>query len=91
VLPLTDLDAAELVGSGRVAGLLVGDDGARRADVPALEDILLRVARLALDVPELTALRANPVIVAPGGAVVVDVTARVAPVPAPPRPVLRRL
>jgi acyl-CoA synthetase (NDP forming)/GNAT superfamily N-acetyltransferase len=88
VLPLTDLDAAELVRSGRVAGLL---DGPSHADVAALEDVLLRVARVALEVPELAALRANPVIVAPTGAVVVDVTACVAPVPAPPGPVLRRL
>ena len=91
VLPLTDLDAAELVRSGRVAGLLVGDDGSPRADVAALEDVLVRVARLALDVPELAALRANPVIVASRGAVVVDVTVRLAPVPDPPAPSLRRL
>jgi acyl-CoA synthetase (NDP forming) len=91
VLPLTDLDAAELVRSGRVAGLLVGDGGSPRADVAALEDVLVRVARLALDVPELAALRANPVIVASRGAVVVDVTVRLAPVPDPPAPSLRRL
>jgi hypothetical protein len=69
----------------------VGDDGSPRADVAALEDVLVRVARLALDVPELAALRANPVIVASRGAVVVDVTVRLAPVPDPPAPSLRRL
>ena len=91
VLPLTDVDAAALVRSGRVADLLVAPDGAPRVDVAGLEDVLLRVARLGFDVPELVALRANPVIVAPSGAVVVDVSARLAPVPSPPGPVLRRL
>jgi ATP-grasp domain len=91
VLPLTDLDVAELVRSGPVGGLLLAPDGVPRVDVASLEDVLLRVARLALDVPELVALRANPVIVAGPGAVVVDVTARLAPVPVPPGPVLRRL
>jgi acyl-CoA synthetase (NDP forming)/GNAT superfamily N-acetyltransferase len=91
VLPLTDLDAGELVRSGRVAGLLFGPDGTPRVDVAGLEDVLLRVGRLAGDVPELVALRANPVIVAGSGAVVVDVSARLAPVPGPPAPVLRRL
>jgi hypothetical protein len=91
VLPLTDLDAAELVRSGRFAGLLFGPDGTPRVDVAGLEDVVLRVGRLALEVPELVALRANPVIVSGAGAVVVDVTATVAPVPAPPGPELRRL
>jgi hypothetical protein len=87
VLPLTDLDAAELVRSGRAAGLLAVPG----VDVAALEDILLRIARLAFDVPELVGLRANPVIVSDAGAAVVDVTACVAPLAAPPAPALRRL
>ncbi len=91
MLPLTDVDAAGLVRSGRVADLLVAPDGSSRVDVAGLEDVLLRVAHLGFDVPELVGLRANPVIVSPAGAVVVDVTARLAPVPSPPGPVLRRL
>jgi succinyl-CoA synthetase beta subunit len=90
VLPLTDLDAAELARSGRVRDLLVAADGSPRVDVGALEDVLLRVARLAEDVPELDALRANPVIVSASGAYVVDATARLARVEVP-RQALRRL
>jgi acyl-CoA synthetase (NDP forming)/GNAT superfamily N-acetyltransferase len=78
VLPLTDLDAAELARSDGVRGLLFGADGSPRVDVASLEEVLLRVARLAEEVPELDALRANPVIVSPSGAVVVDATARLA-------------
>ena len=44
VLPLTDLDAAELVRSVRAAPLLFGYRGSEPVDVAALEDLLLRVA-----------------------------------------------
>jgi acetyl coenzyme A synthetase (ADP forming)-like protein len=78
-LPLTDLDAAELVRSIRSSPLLFGYRGAPACDVAALEDLLLRVARLAEDVPELAELDLNPVIVTPHGVVVVDARARVTP------------
>jgi len=90
VLPLTDLDAAELARSGHVRDLLLEPDGAPRVDVAALEDVLLRVARLAEEVPELEALRANPVIVSGSGAYVVDATARLVRADAR-KEVLRRL
>jgi acyl-CoA synthetase (NDP forming)/RimJ/RimL family protein N-acetyltransferase len=64
-LPLTDLDAAELVRAPRAWPLLNGYRGAEPVDVPALEDLLLRVARLADDLPEVLRLRLEPVIVGP--------------------------
>ncbi|HEY8524666.1 MAG TPA: GNAT family N-acetyltransferase [Acidimicrobiales bacterium] len=91
ILPLTDLDAAELVRSLRSSPLLFGYRGAPPADVAALEDTLQRVARLAGVVPEIAELDLNPVIVSPSGAVAVDCRARVAPVPKRPPPDLRRL
>ena len=64
-LPLTDLDAAELVREPRAWPLLDGYRGSEPADVAALEDLLLRVARLAHDLPEVLGLSLEPVIVGP--------------------------
>ena len=64
-LPLTDLDAAELVRAPRAWPLLNGYRGSEPVDVPALEDLLLRVARLADDLPEVLRLTLEPVIVGP--------------------------
>jgi acyl-CoA synthetase (NDP forming) len=64
-LPLTDLDAAELVREPRAWPLLDGYRGAEPVDVPALQELLLRVARLADDRPEVLQLRLEPVIVHP--------------------------
>ena len=83
--PLTDTDADELVQSGK-AGLLVrGFRGAPPADVSALADVVLRVARLADDLPEVAELDLNPVIAGPDGCVVVDARARIGPPPPAPR------
>ena len=60
-VPLSDLDAAELVRTPRAAPLLSGHRGAEPVDTGALADLLLRVSRLAEDVPELLALELNPV------------------------------
>lgn len=82
--PLTDTDADELVQSGK-AGLLVrGFRGAPPVDARALADVVLRVARLADNLPEVAELDLNPLIAWPDGCVVVDARARIAP-PAPPR------
>ncbi|HLX88059.1 MAG TPA: GNAT family N-acetyltransferase, partial [Acidimicrobiales bacterium] len=67
ILPLTDLDAHELVRSVRAAPLLLGYRGAPLMDVDALEDLLLRVGALAVAVPELRELDLNPVIVGQAG------------------------
>jgi acyl-CoA synthetase (NDP forming) len=76
--PLTDADAADLVSAGKVGRLLGGFRGAPPADVAAVADLLLRVGRLADDLPEVAELDLNPVIAGPGGAVAVDARVRVA-------------
>jgi hypothetical protein len=59
-------------------------------DTAGLADILLRVSRLADDLPEVAELRLNPVIARPQDVQVVDAAVRIAP--ATPRdPFLRRL
>ena len=74
--PLTRRDAAEMVRSLRTFPLLDGYRGAPRADVPALEDLLLRVSALAAAHPEIAELDCNPVLVGPGAATVVDARVR---------------
>jgi acetyl coenzyme A synthetase (ADP forming)-like protein len=83
--PLTRPDAAEMIRALRTFPLLDGYRGAPRADVPALEDVLLRVAALVADHPEIAELDCNPVLVAPDGATVVDARVRIE-APRPPRP-----
>jgi acetate---CoA ligase (ADP-forming) len=83
--PLTRSDAAEMVRALRTFPLLDGYRGAAPADVPALEDVLLRVAALVAAHPEIAELDCNPVLVAPDGVTVVDTRVRIEP-PRPPRP-----
>jgi acetyl coenzyme A synthetase (ADP forming)-like protein len=79
--PLTDADADELVESGKAGRLLSGFRGTPAADRGAVADALLRIARLADDLPEVAELDLNPVIAGPAGCVVVDARARIAPPP----------
>ncbi|MCU1603705.1 MAG: Acetate--CoA ligase forming [Modestobacter sp.] len=67
-LPLTDLDAAELVRAPRAWPLLDGYRGSAPADSAALEELLLRVAQLGDDLPEVLGLSLEPVIVGPADA-----------------------
>jgi acyl-CoA synthetase (NDP forming) len=64
-LPLTDLDAAELVRAPRAFPLLNGYRGSEPVDLEALEGLLLRVARMADDLPEVLRLTLEPVLVGP--------------------------
>ncbi len=77
--PLTDVEAAGLVRSVRAAPLLLGYRGASALDVRAVEDLVMRVARLADDLPEVANLELNPVLVAPDGISVLNATCRLAP------------
>jgi len=88
--PLTDTDADTLIRSIKAAPLLLGYRGSPPADLEALRGLLLRVSRLADDLPEITDLDLNPVIARPDGAYVVDARIKVGPY-APQDPFLRRL
>jgi acyl-CoA synthetase (NDP forming)/GNAT superfamily N-acetyltransferase len=76
--PLTDVDVREMVRSVRAAPRLLGHAGAPVVDVPALEDLLARVAALADDLPALARLTLEPVVVAERGARVLGARADVA-------------
>jgi acyl-CoA synthetase (NDP forming)/GNAT superfamily N-acetyltransferase len=75
--PLTQADADDLIRELRAAPLLFGHRGTQPADIGALTDLLLRVSRLAHDIPEIAELDLNPVIAAPDGACAVDARVRV--------------
>ena len=82
--PLTDLDADELVHSGKAGRLVAGFRGTPPADDGALVDLLLRLSLLAEELPEIAELDLNPVLALPDGCLAVDARVRIAE-PAPSR------
>jgi acyl-CoA synthetase (NDP forming) len=91
LLPLTDLDAGRMWRCLRAAPLLTGYRGAPGVDTAAVEDLLLRLGRLAEDFPEVAELDLNPVAAGPGGVVALDVKLRLAAVGPEPDPAVRAL
>jgi acyl-CoA synthetase (NDP forming) len=83
-LPLTDLDALEMLRSLRCGPLLAGYRGAEAADQEAVLDVIHRIAWLANQVPELAELDINPLVASPSGAFAVDT--RIHLTPATPEP-----
>ncbi len=78
LVPLTDADATELVETGVAGPLLAGYRGSPKCDIEAVKNLLLRVAQLADDHPELVELELNPVVASASGVVVLDAKARIA-------------
>ena len=76
IAPLTDVDADELVHAGKTGQLVRGFRGAPAADAPALVELLHRLSRLAVDIPEIAELDLNPVLALPEGCVAVDARIR---------------
>lgn len=77
--PITDVDAAEMTSGIRAAKMLEGYRNLPLGDVPAIQDVLLRVSAMLGECPEIVEMDLNPVkVLEPGsGAVVVDARARV--------------
>ncbi|MFJ9535929.1 GNAT family N-acetyltransferase [Streptomyces sp. NPDC101225] len=88
--PLTDHDVHDLITAPRCAPLLFGADGTRPVDLEELERLLLRLSRMASDLPQLAEADFNPVLAAPGGVTVLDARVRLVP-RRPHDPYLRRL
>jgi acetyl coenzyme A synthetase (ADP forming)-like protein len=74
--PLTDVDAAEMIGEVKSAPLLRGYRGGAPGDLAALQDALLRVSALAEALPEVVEMDLNPVKVRPPGEGVTVLDAR---------------
>jgi acetyl coenzyme A synthetase (ADP forming)-like protein len=75
--PLTDLDAEELVHSGKAGRLVAGFRGTPAADEAALVDLLVRLSLLVRDLPEVAELDLNPVLALPDRCLAVDARVRV--------------
>ena len=69
-VPLSTVDAGELIREPRAAPLLWGYRGEPPARLDALEDLVLRLNRLAQDLPEVRSLVLDPVLAGPDGVVV---------------------
>jgi acyl-CoA synthetase (NDP forming) len=91
IVPMTDVDAAELVRAPKSAPLLTGYRGSAPVDIAALEDLLLRIGTLATTVPELAELDLNPVIATPDGIALVDGRCRIEAVLSPTVLPMRRM
>ena len=63
VLPMTDLDAKEMVRGIRAYPLLEGVRGEARVDIEFIEEMILRLAQLVNDIDGIAELDLNPVIV----------------------------
>ncbi|CAL9283143.1 Peptidyl-lysine N-acetyltransferase Pat [Streptomyces sp. enrichment culture] len=88
--PLTDHDVHDLITAPRCAPLLFGARGNGPVDLEGLEQVLLRLSRMAEDLPQLAEADFNPVLATPGQVTVLD--ARIRLVPRTPKdPYLRRL
>jgi acyl-CoA synthetase (NDP forming)/ribosomal protein S18 acetylase RimI-like enzyme len=77
--PMTALDAAEMVRDIKAAPLLLGYRGSEPVDVAAVERLLLTVAHLKNDLPEVRDLDLSLVVVSTLGLTVLTASARVEP------------
>ena len=78
--PMHSGEAAEMVREIKAAPLLFGYRGSEQVDVKAIEHLLLRVAQLKNDLPQVSSLELNLVLVGAGGATVLNAVGRVEPV-----------
>jgi acetyl coenzyme A synthetase (ADP forming)-like protein len=67
IAPLTEEGVDEMIRSIRAYPILTGARGRRPADIEALRKIIIGVAQIAMDFPEITELEINPVMVGDAG------------------------
>ncbi|MGH3510352.1 MAG: GNAT family N-acetyltransferase [Nocardioidaceae bacterium] len=77
--PMHSGDAAAMVREIGAAPLLFGYRGSERVDTDAVEELLLRVAQLKNDLPEVASLELNLVLVGAEGVTVLNAVGRVEP------------
>jgi acyl-CoA synthetase (NDP forming) len=78
--PMHSGDAADMVREIKAAPLLFGYRGSERVDTAAIERLLLRVAQLKNDLPQVSSLDLNLVLAGAQGTTVLNAEGRVAPV-----------
>ena len=77
--PLTDLDAESMISSLRSAPILYGYHGSDPVDVDALQDIVVRLAAMKDDLPEIAELDLEPVLAHGRGLTALSARAKVVP------------
>ncbi|MEV7396191.1 GNAT family N-acetyltransferase [Aeromicrobium sp. NPDC092404] len=77
--PLTDLDAEGMIRDLRSAPLLYGYRGSDSVDVDALQDVIVRLAAMKDDLPEIAELDLEPVLVHGKGYTALSARAKVVP------------
>jgi acyl-CoA synthetase (NDP forming) len=77
VAPLSRPEAKEMMKEIKGYEVLKGVRGKKGVDLKALEDVLLRVSRLAADFPQITEMDLNPVFAYPRGKAPAAVDVRV--------------
>jgi acyl-CoA synthetase (NDP forming) len=65
VMPVTDIDAREMVRAIKSYPLLEGVRGDARVDIEFIEESVQRLAQMVIDLPEILELDLNPVMVTP--------------------------
>jgi acyl-CoA synthetase (NDP forming) len=78
--PMHSGEAAEMVREIKAAPLLFGYRGSEQVDVASIEHLLLRLAQLKNDLPQLRSLELNLVLAGAQGATVLNAVGRVEPV-----------
>lgn len=77
--PLTDVDAESMISNLRSAPLLYGYRGSEPVDVDALQDVIVRLAAMKDDLPEIAELDLEPVVAHTSGFTVLSARAKVIP------------
>ena len=63
IAPLTEEDVDEMITSIKGYPVLLGARGTEPADIASLKEVILKLAQVATDFPEIAELEVNPVIV----------------------------
>jgi acetyltransferase len=81
--PLTDIDAKEMISSFKAHKILDGWRGAPPSDIPATEELLLRISAMIEDIPEIQEMDLNPIMAMEmgQGCYVADARISIGPVP----------
>ena len=83
--PLNNLLAKDMIGRTRVSALLAGYRDRPPADVDAIADVMVRLAGLATDIPQILELDINPLLADASGVLALDARIRIGAAPeAPP-------
>jgi acetyl coenzyme A synthetase (ADP forming)-like protein len=83
IAPIGREEARRMMREIRGARLLDSVRGSPPADRAAIEDVMLRISRLATDFPEIAELDVNPLMAMPKGAVAADARVMLQPLPSP--------